>query len=139
MNPTAVIAVALGLAAAYVVSKYVLPSAGAAVGGGGDPADFQMVGQARFWKKELAPKLAAALGALKATKHTSVADVWMLGPTGEKDALALAKEIQASGSVVATSPNLLEPAATPKAMSRVTAAALMTFADKSAAILPTFS
>ncbi len=66
--------------------------------------NFQEQGGARFWKKELAPQLSAALASLDATPHGQVKDVWMLGPD--------------------------------KAMSKVTAAQLMTFADKSAAILP---
>jgi hypothetical protein len=96
---------------------------------------FVMQGGARFWKKELAPKLAAALEPLKATPHSSVERVWVLGPTGTEPALARVKAIQAAGSVVSTSPNLLGGGG-PLAFAQVTPAELMTYADKSAAILP---
>lgn len=126
MNPTALIAIGLGVIGALLVKTFVL-----------DPGDmFLMQGGARFWKPAKADELRKALGALKATPHSQVADVWVLDPAGAESALDLAKKIQASGSVVATSPNLLDAHASPKTMAKVTAAQLMTFADKSAAILP---
>jgi hypothetical protein len=129
VNPTA-LAVLLGAAVVGAVA-YVWKSAG---GGGGSDL-FVMQGDARFWKPELAPKLAAALSQLKATPHSSVERVWVLGPTGTEPALAKAKAIQVAGSVVSTSPNLLGGGGS-MAFAQVTPAELMKYADKSAAILP---
>lgn len=127
MNPAPFLFVGLGLVTAFLVKTFVL-----------DPNDmFVMQGGARFWKPTKAPELKKALAGLKATPHSSVADVWVLSPTAGEDALALIAKIRAEGSVVSTTPNLLDPHATDKAMAKVTAAQLATFADKSAAILPT--
>ena len=126
MNPAPFVFVGLGLVAAFLLKTFVL-----------DPNDmFVMQGGARFWKPTKAAELKKALASLKATPHSQIADVWVLGATGE-DALALIQKIREGGSVVATTPNLLDPHATDKAMSKVTPAQLATFADKSAAILPT--
>jgi hypothetical protein len=127
MNPAPFVFVGLGLVAAFLLKTFVL-----------DPNDmFVMQGGARFWKPTKAAELKKALASLKATPHSTVADVWVLSPASGEDALALIQKIRESGSVVATTPNLLDPHATDKAMSKVTPAQLATFADKSAAILPT--
>jgi hypothetical protein len=129
MNPATALAIGLGLVGAYLFKTYVMDSSSSSVA-------FINQGGALFWPKELAPKLVAALTPLKATPHSSVERVWILGPTGTEPALAKVKAIQASGSVVSSSPNLLEPNSWPKAIAQVTPAELMTYADKSAAILP---
>lgn len=131
MNPLqAILGIGAGVLAVLVLKT---------VFGGSDL--FLMQGGTRFWKKEQAGPLHKALMGLSATPHTMVADVWVLDPTakapaGSENALSLVKKIQASGSVVATSPNLLDEGSWPKTLAKVTAAQLMTFADKSAAILP---
>lgn len=124
----AVAGLGFGILAGLVVARIIKGSAGDEL--------FLEQGGVRFWQKSQTEKLRATLAGLKATPHSQVERVWVLAPTGTEPALDRVHAIQQSGSVAATSPNLLDPSSWPKAMSQVTAAELMTFSDKSAAILP---
>lgn len=127
-----VIAGAAALAAAAVAAVVWASSSSSSSSGA-----FVMEGKARFWRKELAPELAAALAKLRATPHSQVERVWVLGPTGPESALDRVRAIQAKGDVATSTPNLLDPSSTAgKGLGELTAAEFLNYADPTAAVLP---
>lgn len=97
MNPTA-LAVVLGIAAALAYKFFVADA-------GSD--SFVVQGGSRFWKKELAPQLKAALSKLRASPHPAVERVWTLGTVGAEPALARVAAIQNAGHFAVSTDNLL--------------------------------
>lgn len=139
MNPDMAKWVVLGVLAAVGVWAARRGAQEASAAPTGSP--FYMTNDVRFWRSELAGKLAAELSRWDLAPHPSGTQrVYALVPKGKgiKDALQSVRDLQAAGNVVTSTTNLLDPAGADKSLASILPAEVPTLAKNKdgVAVLP---